>query len=150
MGGIDRGGDCRLMVVPPADLAPTQRRPVERVFVLDCAGSMRGQPIAQSKAAMRRALRSMQPGDTFQVIRFSENASALGPDPVPATPDNIRRALKYVDSLEGSGGTQMIEGVRAALAFPHDPGRLRFVVFLTDGYIGNEAQLLVQRLQVSR
>jgi len=36
----------------------------------------------------------------------------------------------------------MIEGIRAALDFPHDPARLRFVCFLTDGYIGNEVQIL--------
>ena len=36
----------------------------------------------------------------------------------------------------------MIEGVKAALDFPHDPQRLRFVCFLTDGYIGNEQQIL--------
>lgn len=30
----------------------------------------------------------------------------------------------------------------AALDFPHDPDRLRFVAFLTDGYIGNEVQIL--------
>ena len=36
----------------------------------------------------------------------------------------------------------MIEGIRAALHFPHDPRRLRFVTFLTDGYIGNEVEIL--------
>ena len=36
----------------------------------------------------------------------------------------------------------MIEGIRAALDFPHDPERLRFVCFLTDGFIGNEQQIL--------
>ena len=36
----------------------------------------------------------------------------------------------------------MIEGIKAALDFPHDPRRLRFVSFLTDGYIGNETEIL--------
>jgi len=36
----------------------------------------------------------------------------------------------------------MIEGIKAALDFPHDPARLRFVCFLTDGYIGQEAGIL--------
>jgi Ca-activated chloride channel family protein len=36
----------------------------------------------------------------------------------------------------------MIEGIKAALDFAHDPERLRFVTFLTDGYIGNESQIL--------
>ena len=47
----------------------------------------------------------------------------------------------------------MIEGIKAALDFPHDPQRLRFVCFLTDGYIGNETEILGEihkRLGASR
>ncbi len=36
----------------------------------------------------------------------------------------------------------MIEGIEAALDLSHDRERLRFVTFLTDGYIGNEAEIL--------
>jgi len=36
----------------------------------------------------------------------------------------------------------MTAGIRAALEFPHDPRRLRFVCFLTDGFIGNESEIL--------
>ena len=52
------------------------------------------------------------------------------------------RGLEYLERLDAEGGTMMIEGVKAALDFPHDPSRLRFVSFLTDGYIGNEAEIL--------
>ena len=40
------------------------------------------------------------------------------------------------------GGTMMLRGIQAALDFPHSPSRLRFVRFLTDGYIGNEVEIL--------
>ena len=36
----------------------------------------------------------------------------------------------------------MIEGIKAALDFPHEDGHVRIVSFLTDGYIGNEAEIL--------
>jgi len=36
----------------------------------------------------------------------------------------------------------MIQGLRAALNFPHDEGRLRLVPFMTDGFIGNQQQVL--------
>ncbi len=36
----------------------------------------------------------------------------------------------------------MIEGIRAALRFDHDTSRERVVSFLTDGFIGNELQIL--------
>ncbi|MCK4293160.1 MAG: VWA domain-containing protein [Planctomycetes bacterium] len=137
-----RGGFFTLMLYPPANLSSLRRAPMEMIFVLDCSGSMSGKPIAKAKDAIRRALKKLEPDDTFQIIRFSNNASQLGPKPVPVTPENIRRGLKYVDSLKGSGGTQMIEGIKAALDFEHDPHRFRLVSFMTDGYIGNEAQIL--------
>jgi len=148
-----RGGFFTLMLYPPESLSYLKRAPMEMIFVLDCSGSMNGKPIAKSKQAVTRALRKLQPKDTFQVIRFSNNASQFGPDPVPATPDNIHKAIRYVGNLRGSGGTMMIEGIKAALDFKHDPHRFRLVSFMTDGYIGNEIEILAaihQRLGASR
>jgi Ca-activated chloride channel family protein len=148
-----RGGYFTLMLYPPENLSYLKRAPMEMIFVLDCSGSMSGKPIAKAKQAIKRALKKLQPDDTFQIIRFSNNASQLGPNPLPATPANIRKGLKYVDSLHGSGGTMMIEGIKAALDFAHDPHRFRLVSFMTDGYIGNEAQILGavhERLGASR
>jgi Ca-activated chloride channel family protein len=105
---------------------------------------MSGEPLTQAKRAVERALRRLQPTDTFQLIRFSNSSSTLGRAPLAATPENIRRGLRYLESLNSEGGTMMIEGVRAALDFPHDPERFRFVCFLTDGYIGNEDEILAE------
>jgi len=135
-------GYFTLMIYPLAGLEQLDRQPMEMVFVLDCSGSMSGEPMAQSKDAMRHALRQLRENDTFQVIRFSNNASAFGPKPVPATTENIKKAIDYVDQLSGTGGTEMIEGIKAALDFPHDDNRYRVVTFLTDGYIGNENDIL--------
>lgn len=140
--GPDGEGYFTFMLYPPAGLDALQRQPMEMVFVLDCSGSMRGEPMNQAKTAIRRALRHLGPDDTFQVIRFSNDASALGDRPLPATPRNIERGLRYVNNLEGGGGTMMIEGIKAALDFPHDRSRFRVVTFLTDGYIGNETDIL--------
>jgi Ca-activated chloride channel family protein len=137
-----RGGYFSLMLYPPKELASLARQPMEMVFVIDCSGSMDGRPIAQAKAAAERGLGLLQPEDSFQVISFSMSASKFGQRPVEATRENIKRALAYVESLQGEGGTMMIEGIKAALDFPHESERLRFVCFLTDGYIGNEAEIL--------
>lgn len=131
-----------MMVYPPAELSHVNRSPMEMVFVIDCSGSMSGKPLNQSKNAIRHALRSLTDRDTFQIIRFSSDSSQLGDSPVVASEDNIRKGLEYLDSLKGGGGTQMIEGIKAALDFPHDEGRFRLVSFMTDGYIGNEQQIL--------
>jgi Ca-activated chloride channel family protein len=137
-----RGGFFSLMLYPPENLKHLKRAPMEMIFVLDCSGSMSGVPIEKAKGALKRALRKLEPDDTFQVIRFSNNASQLSPKPMPATKKNIERGLAYVDQLHGSGGTKMIEGIKAALDFEHDPRRYRLVSFMTDGFIGNEADIL--------
>ncbi len=138
----EKGGTFLLALQPPKELADIPAAPREMVFVLDCSGSMNGAPLAIAKRAMVRCLRRLGPNDTFQIVRFSDSASALGPKPVVATDQNVAAAIRHVESLDSEGGTQMIEGIKAALDFPHDPQRFRIVSFMTDGYIGNEQEIL--------
>ncbi len=136
------GGTFALVLQPPADLKNLPRVPCEMVFVLDCSGSMEGLPLAKAKDAMRHCLGKLNSNDSFQIVRFSDNASALGSSPLRATGLNVLRGLGYLELLRSEGGTMMIEGIRAALDFPHDPSRLRIVSFMTDGFIGNETEIL--------
>ena len=138
----DHGQYFTMMLYPPAELKQVQRSPMEMVFVLDCSGSMNGRPLDQARAAVTHALQKLTPRDTFQIIDLSNTASQLGPAPINATPENLRNGLAYLASLNGSGGTEMIEGLKSALDFPHDEGRYRVVSFMTDGYIGNDADIL--------
>ena len=140
-------GYFTLLVYPPAAPATLRRQHVEMVFVVDTSGSMSGQPLAQARAAINAALERLDRNDTFQIMNFSSSVRQFASDPVPATYDNIERAREYVRRLGAEGGTEMLSGIRAALGFPRDAERTRFVTFLTDGYIGNEAEILgeVQR-----
>lgn len=138
----ERGGYFTMMLYPPGDLRHLPRQPLEMIFVLDCSGSMRGRPLEQAREAVRWAVRHLEPGDTFQIVRFSDRATASAPRPVPATGANVRDALTYLDRLEADGGTMMLRGVEAALRTPRDDARYRVVAFLTDGYIGNESDVL--------
>jgi len=138
----DHGQYFTMMLYPPAELKKVRRSPMEMVFVLDCSGSMNGRPIDQARAAIAHAVQSLTPRDTFQIINFSSTASQLGEAPVIATPQNIQKGLTYLNSLNGQGGTEMIQGLKAALDFPHDEGRFRLVSFMTDGYIGNDHDIL--------
>jgi Ca-activated chloride channel homolog len=138
----EKGTYFSLLLQPPDNLKNLPRIPREMVFVMDCSGSMDGEPIAKAKEAVRRALKNLDKNDSFQIIQFSSSASSLGPDPIQATPANVKKGLQYLDSLYSEGGTMMIEGIKAALDFPHDKRRLRIVSFMTDGFIGNEYEIL--------
>jgi Ca-activated chloride channel family protein len=139
-----RGGFFSLLVEPPSPEAeaPVDVTPREMVFVLDCSGSMAGMPLGACKAFMREAFATLRPTDTFRVIRFSDAATEYSRAPVPAGPDEVADALDYVDSLRGEGGTEMSRGIRQALEVPVPEGAVRLVVFLTDGYIGNEHEVM--------
>lgn len=135
------GAFFTLVLHPPAAPEAEPRRPMEFFFVLDGSGSMAGEPLAKAKEAVERLLRRLDPADTFQIIRFSDASSAMSERPLPATPEHVRRGLAHLASLQGEGGTMMIEGIRAALGASADPERPRLVTFLTDGYIGNEDEI---------
>lgn len=138
----DGHGYFLLLVQPETEPRDKDIRPKEMIFVVDGSGSMSGFPIEKVKEAMRYALKNLNAHDTFQIIRFSNGAESFQPAPVPATSANIERGLVYVGTLSGRGGTIMLEGVEAALRPPKDPERLRIVSFMTDGYIGNENEIL--------
>ena len=138
----DRGGFFSLLLEPPQMPAAEEISPREMVFVLDCSGSMAGLPLDASKAFMRAALRQLRPTDSFRIIRFSDSATEFSAQPLSATPANVQAGLQYTDGLHGEGGTEMSTGIRQALTTPVPAGALRIVTFLTDGYIGNEVEIL--------
>jgi Ca-activated chloride channel family protein len=138
-----------VLILQPAEASQsTQIRPRELLCVLDCSGSMDGQPVEIAKRAAERVLTGLRPNDRFNVISFSVQACLFAPEPVPATSANVAAAIAHVRSLQAGGGTEMITGVHAALSSPPPEGYLRIITFFTDGYIGNETAIIgaVQRL----
>ena len=138
----DRGGFFSLVVQPQREMTEDQVVPRELIFILDTSGSMRGYPLAKSKEAMRRLLDGMRPSDTFNVVRFAGDSGTLWPEPMPATAENRSAAERFVDQLRGAGGTEMRRGILEALGTPAKDGMLRLAFLLTDGYVGNEAEIL--------
>ncbi len=131
-----------LLIEPPKAPREGQISAREMVFVLDASGSMAGAPMAASKTFMRHALKTLRPTDYFRIVQFSGWASEFGGGPAPATPAKIAAGIRYVSNIHASGGTEMLSGLRQAYAAPPPSNTLRIVVFLSDGYIGNEAEIL--------
>jgi len=132
------------MVAPPAVAKPVKARPRETVFVIDNSGSMSGPSMEEAKKALLFALGRMKPEDKFNVIRFDDTMDQLYPNTVQASDENIQRAKNFVAALEATGGTEMLAPMKAALVDPNpdDKRFVRQVVFITDGDIGNEAEVL--------
>ncbi|MGE3628752.1 MAG: PQQ-binding-like beta-propeller repeat protein [Sandaracinaceae bacterium] len=137
----DARGNFAVAIHPRMDVPDDQVMPRELVFVVDTSSSMIGRPMELAQQAMRRALRGLSPTDTFRVLSFSDTTSALSEDALPATPENIERGVSFVDGMRALGATEMLRGVRAALRPTTEDGRMRIVLLMTDGFIGNETQI---------
>ncbi|WP_430764639.1 marine proteobacterial sortase target protein [Rhizobium sp. BR 315] len=134
--------DYVLAYVTPPAVATPQKADREIVFVIDNSGSMGGTSIQQARASLDYALSRLEPSDRFNVIRFDNTMTKFFPDSVLATADNIASARRFVTGLEAAGGTEMLPPLNAALDDSHQANGLRQVVFLTDGEVNNEQQLL--------
>ena len=138
----DRGGFFTIVLQPPDKAKVEDITPKELVFVLDTSGSMSGFPIEKAKETMKLALEGLNPRDTFNLITFAGDTHILFPQPVAATPENLRAAQVFLASRRGGGGTEMMKAVSAALAPSPSRQHVRVVCFMTDGYVGNEAEII--------
>ena len=139
-----RGSDgyFMLMIQPRIDQQLKQAPPREICFLLDVSGSMNGQPTAKIRDTMLEFFNLAKPDDTIQVITFASQSAQLFPAYVPATKENVDKALNFTNRIEGGGGTEMLKGIKMVLDAPVDPRRVRIVVMMSDGFIGNEAQII--------
>ncbi|MEK6289441.1 MAG: VWA domain-containing protein [Acidobacteriota bacterium] len=135
-------GFFTLILQPPERVIVRDVMPKELVFVLDTSGSMTGFPIEKAKETMKLALDGLYPQDTFNLITFSGDTSILFPEPVPATRENLAKAQALLLSRSGGGGTEMMKAVRAALDPSDAQDRVRIVCFMTDGYVGNDMEII--------
>jgi len=118
----------------------------ELIFIIDTSGSMGGASIRQARQALQLAIKKLTPEDRFNIIQFNSYTSQLYPNAVSANRSNINQALRYINSLNASGGTEMLPALQAALplgrhADSSKGNHVRQVVFLTDGSVSNEFQL---------
>ncbi|HNY29714.1 MAG TPA: TonB family protein [Fibrobacteria bacterium] len=140
--GEEQNGHFLVELQPPAIPGDDNSTAKELVFLVDQSGSMGGAPLDLVKKAMRTSLEHMEPRDRFQIVGFSSTAQFFAKAPVPATKANIKEGIAWVDALDANGGTMMLEGLQAAFAVPVDKKSLRIIAMMTDGYIGNEREIV--------
>ncbi len=132
---------AQLMLAPPlADSITPQAREV--ILIIDTSGSMEGDSLSQAKAALLHALKSLGNDDYFNLLQFNSNTEQLFDHSVPVTSSNLYVAQNFITSLRANGGTEMAPALETALTLPELPHLMRQVVFVTDGAVGNEAELL--------
>ena len=141
----ERGNHFALYLIPALDYRRDEIVPKDVVFLMDTSGSQMGDPLLKSQELMRRFIKGLNSNDTFTIIDFSNITTRLSSYPLPNTPQNRQKAIDYINQLQANGGTYLLSGIQAVVNFPAAPeGRLRSIVLLTDGYIGNENEVLAE------
>lgn len=137
-----------LGVTAPADEGRAAA-PRDVVFVLDRSGSMDGLKAVSAARAAEMLLGTLGPDDRFAIEAFGSTVAWWPGDEGqrlrPAEPGALARGAHYLRTAPGLGGTEMLPALEQALALlakPGSAGRQRLVVFITDGQVGNEAELL--------
>lgn len=115
--------------------APAGERVVAKdvVLVLDSSGSMSGTKMRQAKEAARFITGHLGREDAFTLVDFDDGVTPFTDALVPATPENVGRALAFVEAIEDTGGTNINDALLTALARTRGGDRPGYVLFLTDG-----------------
>jgi len=103
------------------------------ILVIDSSGSMSGKKIKQAKEAVRFVINHLDKGDKFSLVDFDDGVSLFSPRLLPANSENIEKALRFVEEIEDSGGTNINDALLQALEMIEPGDRPNYVLFLTDG-----------------
>jgi Ca-activated chloride channel family protein len=130
-----------LMMQPPRRVSPEEIPGREYVFIVDVSGSMHGFPLEISKKLLQNLIGNLRPADRFNVLLFAGGSSVMAEASLPATPENIQRALSLIDRQKGGGGTELLPALQRALKLKKPENYSRTVVIATDGYVRVEEEV---------
>lgn len=129
-----------LMMQPPKAPTPDQIPPREYVFIIDVSGSMHGFPLEVSKELIRNLISGLRPVDRFNVMLFESSNDMLYSESVPATKENVNKAIEVITKQKGSGGTRLYPAVMNAMNFKETEGFSRTFIIVTDGFVTVEKE----------
>lgn len=129
-----------LMLQPQKRVTENQIPPREYIFIVDVSGSMHGFPLDISKKLLRDLIGKLRPYDLFNILLFSGGSSLMAERSLPATTDNIQKAIYLIEHQQGGGGTELLPALKRALSLLKSEGFSRNVIIATDGYVSVEKE----------
>lgn len=126
------GGYFLLLLSPSAG---PESKPMDRevTIVIDRSGSMVGAKMEQAKAAALQILEGLRPGESFNIIDYSDTIRTFAKSPVAKDNETMIRAREYIHAMQAAGGTNLRDALVEALRPMPVEGQLPLVLFLTDG-----------------
>jgi len=130
-----------LMMQPPKKVKKSQIPPREYIFIVDVSGSMHGFPLNISKKLLKDLISNLRPTDRFNVLLFAGGSQLMAEQSLPATSQNITRAINTIERQRGGGGTRLLPALQKALGLSKTEGFSRSIIIATDGYVSVETEV---------
>ena len=111
---------------------PTEQ-PRNVLLLLDTSLSMYGEKLKRAVEAVDYFLHSLTPQDQFGLIIFNDEPYPFAPSPIPATTDNVERALEFIKNSMLGGATDLRKALAKAVEVSSQfPAGEHSVVLISD------------------
>ena len=147
--GNGDGGYFLLMAGVPAKISDADRIIKREVtLVLDRSGSMAGGKLDQVKQATLQIIEGLEPGESFNIIDYSNKAALFRKRPVLKDETTVAAAREYLKTLRPNGGTNIHDALLEALRQEPTEDTLGIVLFLTDGLptVGRTNEVVIREM----
>lgn len=113
-------------------------------FLVDRSGSMQGTKWEKSCEALHAFIRLLGEGDRVAITVFGSEFRDFAEKPMPAPMVLTDRGFLRMQSLGTAGGTELLPAMRhiVELSSLHSKNCRATVVLITDGQVGDEAEIL--------
>ncbi len=134
-----------LVDIRPSGRTAFKRVPLNLCLVIDQSTSMDGDRLDHVKAAAHQIVDELGKEDVVGVVAFNDRATVMMPSQPLTDP---LRVHSRISSIWASGGTEILQGLRAGLEQIrrfHKPDAISHLILLTDGRTyGDEEQCLAE------
>jgi Ca-activated chloride channel homolog len=129
-----KDGYFLLMLSPSDEISDRELVNKDIVFVLDTSGSMAEEgKMDKARSALLFGIRSLRPGDRFNVINFAGEEHLMERGLIAADAAGKKRGEEFVEKLRPTGGTNINDSLIASLKQFSQSERPKVLVFMTDG-----------------
>ncbi len=106
--------------------------PKEVIFTVDASLSISKDRLDEFKRGIAYCLAHLNKGDTFNIVAFKDKTSFFSPHSVPATPETVKRAERFVSDLTSNQQTDVYAAFKKILELSLDR-KPSSVMLLSDG-----------------
>ncbi|KAG6727550.1 hypothetical protein I3842_02G131900 [Carya illinoinensis] len=113
------------------------------VFLIDISGSMRGDPLENTKNALVASLSKLNPQDSFNIIAFNGEIHLFSSTMKLATMEAVSNATDWVDiNLVADGGTNILLPLNQAMKLlAETTDSIPLIFLITDGAVEDERKI---------